>query len=417
MKARYFSWVIVFILFLLDLVSYIDRSAIAYAVPLILIALHIKAAKMGLILGAFGIGYFITTLTGGFLADRLGPRLIFLIFSLLWAVAMVGTALMASFVAGYCARFALGFGEGPFSPAIARTFGNWLSPVSRGKALSNTLCAVPASLAIGAPICTTLILALGWRWMFGILSMLIGLWWLVCLIFFADTPQQSRFVSDSRDITDTAPKVSYQRYGWQQWRILLKNKTVLSNCWGFFTFGFLLFFLMTWLPYFLQQAYHLDLKQIGLFAFLPWAVAAMMLWLVGYLSDFIYTKTNCLRYARSYPIILGQLLSLLCIVPIIVWHQLTITLIFMVLAVGFSLSNNTCFYATNIDIQKSHSGGLLGIMNAGFALSGFIAPSLAGYLVQHTGSFHSVFYLIIGLTLSSVLFALFCHRPDQDILT
>jgi ACS family hexuronate transporter-like MFS transporter len=413
MQQKNYRNIIITLLFSLDLISYIDRSAIAYAVPLILVSLHLDTGSMGLILGAFGIGYFITTLCGGFLADRWGPKIVFLSFSVLWALAMIGNAVMASFAAGYAARFFLGLGEGPFSPSIARSISNWLPEHNRTRALSNTLVSVPLSLAIGAPICTTIISSLGWRWMFGILCVVVLIWWPFCLIFFNNSPAQSRFVIDAED--EVEPAVS-QKFTRKDWKLIIRNKTFISNCFGFFVFGYLLFFLMNWLPYYFIKIYDLKLKQVGYFAFLPWILGALFLWCGGYLSDYIYRRTQSLRASRTSIIFIGQFFSIVCIIPLVVYHNTTVMLTFIPLAVAFSLVNNTCFYVTNIDLCKSRSGSLLGIMNAGFALSGFVAPAVTGFLVRDSGNFHSAFYLVFGLTILSLIMTSCFHRPDKDVL-
>jgi MFS transporter, ACS family, hexuronate transporter len=74
-RARY-CWFIIFLLFAITAVNYIDRAAISYAISATERDLGLSPADRGIILGAFGIGYAITTLIGGFAVDRYGPRLV-----------------------------------------------------------------------------------------------------------------------------------------------------------------------------------------------------------------------------------------------------------------------------------------------------------------------------------------------------
>lgn len=197
------------------------------------------------------------------------------------------------------------------------------------------------------------------------------------------------------------------------WKFLLTNTTLLTNYWAFFVFGYFLFFFMAWLPAYLEHQYHLNLTQVGLFSILPWAVAALLLWAVGYLSDYLFRTTACLRYARTYPIAAMQLLAAICVVPIIYSHHIIVTIIFLSLAIGFSMGSNAPFYAVIADIAKARAGTALGIMDSTFAFAGFLAPALTGYAVEKTGSFTSPFIILAVLALSSVILMLAFHRPDQ----
>src|SRR5260370_33093488 len=71
-RTRY-RWFIIFLLFAISAVNYIDRAAISYAIPLMQRDLGLSPADTVIILGAFGIGYAIPTLVGGFPLDRCSP--------------------------------------------------------------------------------------------------------------------------------------------------------------------------------------------------------------------------------------------------------------------------------------------------------------------------------------------------------
>jgi len=74
MRPTRYRWFIVFLLFAITTVNYIDRAAISYAIPLIERELRLSPEQAGAVLGAFGLGYAITTLLGGFAVDRYGAR-------------------------------------------------------------------------------------------------------------------------------------------------------------------------------------------------------------------------------------------------------------------------------------------------------------------------------------------------------
>lgn len=73
-KASKFRWVIILLLFTITATNYVDRSAISYAITAIAQQFQLDGNAVGLILGAFGIGYLVTTFVGGITVDRYGPK-------------------------------------------------------------------------------------------------------------------------------------------------------------------------------------------------------------------------------------------------------------------------------------------------------------------------------------------------------
>lgn len=428
MRRTRFRWVIIGLIFFITVVNYIDRSAIAYGIGDIARDLgfsqHDKAILSGFILAAFSIGYMLTTFFGGILADRHGARVTLFWAALVWSLAIGLTGLAVGFVMLASARVLLGVAEGPNFPAMNRAVADWLSSHERAIALSNSLVAVPLALAIGAPVVTQLIIHAGWRGMF-IVLMLLGVIWLPLWWFlFRDFPEHSRHVNQAelehireQSVADRAASAAVthdrRRHIKGMWKFLLSNPTLLANDWSFFVFGYYLFFFMTWLPSYLQQVYQLNLRQIGIFSILPWLLAAVLLWGFGYLSDALLRRTGSLRIARSHPIWISQLLAGLCILPVIFVHDLSVMLVFISLAVGLSMGPNAAFYAINVDVARERAGTALGVMDTFFAISGFAAPLVTGWVVGMTHSFNNAFWLMALLALSSVVVVILFHHPDR----
>ena len=187
-----FRWIVIILLLYITIANYIDRSAIAFAIRDIQAELRLGPAEIGLILGAFGLGYAVTTFLGGIAVDRWGARAVLLTAAVLWSASIGATGLAGGFLTLYIARTVLGVAEGPNFPALTGAISLWLAPHERAIALGNTLVAVPLALAIGAPAATQLILAFGWRGMFFALTALSAIWIPVWLIFFLTTRSSRR---------------------------------------------------------------------------------------------------------------------------------------------------------------------------------------------------------------------------------
>ncbi|MEM6581824.1 MAG: MFS transporter [Pseudomonadota bacterium] len=419
-QATRFRWSIILLLFLVNVVNYIDRSAISYAAHAIQSEFGLSASQLGLVLGAFGIGYLLTTLPGGYFADRFGPRVTFAVAVLLWSLAIGSTAVVAGFTMLYCARMVLGLAEGPSFPAHSRIVESWLPPHERSTAMGTALIAIPLALAIGAPLTTYAIVEFGWRIMFFGLAAAGLLWLPIWLWFCSDIPASSRFVNaaELKHINkgrDNAKSGTANRLSRSDIRILLTTPSLLASYWSYFVFGFLLFFVMTWLPEFLRTTYHLDIKQIGWAAAIPWATAAVALYAVGRISDGVLLRTGRLRLARTYPMAILHAVVALAVLPLAFVDSLVLALTCIAIAVAAGLGANPVFYAVIADIVPRRAGTCMGVMNSGLALAGFLAPVVTGFALDITGDFSVVFGLIVVLAASSVLGLLIWHHPDRDV--
>jgi MFS transporter, ACS family, hexuronate transporter len=423
MTPTRFRWFIVFLLFAITIVNYIDRAAISYAIPVIQRELGFSATESGAILGAFGLGYALTTLLGGFAVDRWGARIVLTIAAVLWSLSIGLTALATGVAMLYAARVLLGVSEGPNFPAMTGAVTHWLSPHERATALGNALLAVPLALAIGGPIVTHLLIWLDWRLTFAVLFALSAAWVPLWWFLFRDSPSESRFVNQAEldhiqthhEAVSRRPRAVLRTWpNGEVIRALLSNRTLLANTWAFFVFGYFLFFFMTWLPSYLERKYGLNLGAVGLFTVLPWLAAAVTLWLFGRWSDALLANTGRLRIARSYLIAGTQLVAAIAVIPVAMTDNLNVAIAGITVAVAASMGANAAYYAVNVDIVPERAATALGIMDFAFALAGFLAPAITGWVLNIRGSFTDGFLLMTGLALSSVLVVMLFHRPDED---
>ena len=397
------------------MVNYIDRASIAYAINVIEYEFRLSPSEVGSILGVFGLGYSLSTFLGGLAADHLGAKRTLVGATLGWMAATVLLGCANGFLVIMIARLSLGLSEGANFPGMTRALSDWLPENERARALSFALMAVPLALALGGPLVSSLLTYTSWRVTYFILAGIVLLWVPVWVIYFRDNPADSSHVNPKElaHIRDKAQTQTQLKYPTNPWSILLRNKTLLANYWAFFVFGFYLFFFMTWLPEYLHKTYDLTMMKTGFYTFFPWLLGALLMWGCGHITDRIYMHTKNLRWSRSYPIIMSQLLAALCVLPIIFTRKIDTAMIFISLAVGFTMSANPAFYAVNIDVIKERAGTALGIMELMFALSGFFAPTLTGYIVSWSGHFQAVFWVLAGLGLSSTVTTWLFHNTAK----
>jgi MFS family permease len=385
--------------------------------------LGFSATESGAILGAFGLGYALTTLLGGFAVDRWGARIVLTVAAVLWSLSIGMTALAAGVATLYAARVLLGVSEGPNFPAMTGAVTHWLSPHERATALGNALLAVPLALAVGGPVVTQLLAWLDWRLTFAVLFALSAAWVPLWWFLFRDSPADSRFVNQAEldhiqshhEAVTRRPRAVLRTWpGMNVVAALLTNRTLLANTWAFFVFGYFLFFFMTWLPSYLERKYGLNLGAVGLFTVLPWLAAAFTLWLFGRWSDALLASTGRLRIARSYLIAGTQFVAAIAVIPVAMTDSLTVAIAGITVAVAASMGANAAYYAVNVDIVPERAATALGLMDFAFAIAGFLAPAITGWVLNIRGSFTDGFLLMAVLALSSVVVVLLFHHPDKD---
>lgn len=402
-ESAYYIPIIIFIIFLILIGNYLDRSAIAYAISPIKQTFNLNNVHFGLIGSAFGIGYLFMTIGGGVLVDFYKAHRVLTVSNIIWSIACTMIGLATGFWSLFILRFLLGIAEGPSFPAVTQVVAHWLPLSKRVRTMSFALASVPFASVIGAPLISHLIVLYNWRITFiilGVLGLLLAIVWYV---FYQDFPK------DRRQNSSIAVEEHFSK---TSWGFILSNRSLLANNYAYFTYGYTFFFALIWLPGYLEQTYGLHLKQIGWFLIAPWLTATLLLIAGGFLSDRLLEKTKKLRIARSHIIWLCQGLSAICFIAVLISHTLISSLVFISLGLGFSLMPNAVFYSLNIDLAKDRAATSLGLMDCFFACGGILAPILTGFLSYMTGNFKAAIFLLISLTITSVLGIIFFQHPD-----
>src|ERR1035441_3603568 len=172
-------WVLIFWMFVISAIAYLDRVNISIAGHFIQEEFHLSNVQLGWIFSAFVLGYALFQAPGGKLADRFGPRRILLLAAVWWAVFTSLTALVPATLANALAvllavRFALGLGEAVVYPASNRLVASWIPSGERGIANGLIFAGVGAGAGVTPPLIAYILTHYGWRWSFWI-SAVIGL--------------------------------------------------------------------------------------------------------------------------------------------------------------------------------------------------------------------------------------------------
>src|SRR3979490_2185958 len=138
-------WRVLILLGLSIFISYIDRSNLSIAAPLIKDELHLSSSQLGLLLSSFFWTYAFLQLISGWLVDRLNVNWVFAGGFFLWSVATIVTGLVHGFFLLFVLRLLLGVGESVAYPSYSKIISLHYREEHRG--IANSM--VSAGLALG----------------------------------------------------------------------------------------------------------------------------------------------------------------------------------------------------------------------------------------------------------------------------
>ena len=385
-----YRFVIAAFCFVLGLVNYLDRVVISFAIKPIESDMQIQDASFGLLMSAFAIGTLSVNALSGFLLDRFGVKIIWSIGLFTWSIVMVLQGFVEVFWMFIALRVLLGIGEGVNFPAMNRALVDWMQPRELGRAISFSLLGVPLALLLGGLVLAPLIVDVGWRWSFIILGILGGVLGFIFLFIYREPPEHRE--DTQRTNVEPIPL-----------RQLVLNPTLLATSWSFFAFGWVLFFGLSWLPGYLEQTWDMKLDSVGFFSTLPWALAILLMPIGGWISDRLMIRTGSTRRSRVHLIWICQLISVLCFIPVMFVDSVTWAVLFISLAIGFSMAPNSPYYSICADLFKGRAAAATGIIVTFFSISGIACPAITGWLAEAGGGFTSAFLALCIVVTTGVL--------------
>jgi MFS transporter, ACS family, hexuronate transporter len=256
-----------------SIINYLTRSTLAVAAPTILQDLHITEKQYSWIVSAFQGAIMLQPLCG-YVLDVIGLRLGFALFAVAWSLVSMAHALAHSWQAFAWLRGLLGLNEGSANPAGMKATAEWFPAKERGLAggIYNIGASVGSMLA--PPLVVWAILRYNWQTSFvitGGLGLIRAAFW---LLVYNPPEKHSALSGRERDYILSGQEQRLQSDGT---RPSIRNILRQRNFWGIAVPRFLADptwgTLSMWLPLYLSSVRHLDLKQIALYAWLPFLAA------------------------------------------------------------------------------------------------------------------------------------------------
>lgn len=385
------------ILFAAYLLCYMDRMAIATAIPFIAKDFGLSPLGMGGVLSAFFIGYALMQVPGGMLADKFGPRRVMTASIVGWSLFTVLTGIANSLSMLLTIRVLFGLSEGSFPPSASKTITLWFPPDEVGRANGFQLAAVQIGAAV-APLCVSWIIG-QWGWRVVFYSLLVPGLLLALLVwtFIQDTPATIEHPSPLTE--HVAPSIGE----------VLKMPAVRWCAVTIFLWSVAAWGLMNWLPTYLLQARGFSLSKMGLMGSLPYLAAALGYYLGGHFSDCYFTTR------RQIPIVIGLLAGgvttyLAAAAPTGEWAivALILSFLFVFIAAG------GIFTMPLLIVPRQAVGAAFGFINTASMFAAFLSPLAVGYVLGAThGDFTKVLYGFVVFFVVAAVVALKIGSPTS----
>src|SRR5262245_19731471 len=419
-------WLMIGMIFVVDVLMFIDRVNISIAAKYIIPEYGLTDVQMGSVFSAFVLGYALLQIPGGWLGDRFGPRRVLAVAIFWWSVftavtAVAGELLLVSLLgivgSFIVVRVLIGAGEAAALPNRNRLVANWIPPHERALAIGIGGSGSMLGAAVTPPLIVAIMLTLGWRAAFYLAGAVgIGLaavwYWLA-----RDQPEQHpwlnptelRYITQATDDT-THPHHTATRSS--PWPALLRNKSLWCVTAAYFTIGYIAYLYFSWFYLYLVNVRGFSITHGGFYGSLPFLTAAVVAPLAGWLSDHLSQRYGK-RIGRCMLGIIGLLLGAgwIC-AGAAATHPLWAA-VFLSFGAGSLFLGVPAYFATTIDLAKTHAGIAGGFMNMGGNLGGALSPTLTPLLAHHFG-WDGALYASAGLAVAGALFWLGVH-PEREI--
>ncbi|QHM77447.1 Hexuronate transporter [Mixta theicola] len=402
--------VVALLLFCAGMLNYLDRAALSVMAPLVKKDLDINDAQMGILFSCFFIGYCAFCFIGGWAADRFGPRRVYAWAAGVWSLFCGATALVTGFMHLLVVRMLFGIGEGPMGTTTNKSISNWFPKQEVGRAVGFTNAGQPLGAAIAAPIVGLVGLQFGWRIAFVVIAAL-GFVWVACwLLLFRDRPEDHPRVSagERKLITSQRPaslatEVAPQQDSHSLWRYVF-SLPVIGVASAFFCFNYIQYFFLSWLPSYLTDYQHLDIKSMSIIGILPWLGATAGFLGGGMISDMLYRRTQNFLLSRKLVIFVGLAVAAVCVL-LTAWSQsVTMAVTLITLASVFAyMTPQACWSLLQDIVPAGRIGTAGGFVHLLANLAGILSPGITGFLIQYGGGYHSAFVLASILALAGML--------------
>lgn len=395
-----YRWYVVGMLWFTGFFNYADRQAIFSVFPLLERELGLDSVQLGLLGSSFALVYGICAPFAGNIVDRVRRKSAVLGGLFVWSAICSATALSRNFIQLLFFRAAEGLGETFYFPAAMSIISDYHGKRTRSRAMGTHQTSVYAGTIAGGFFGGLVGQHYGWRSsfvVFGMLGIVLGFVLMKLLV------EPARGAADHADSGVPLHTVEKKMPIGEFLRVIWTTPTVLILMVAFMLDNFVGMVLLTWMPKFLYDKFHLSLAIAGLTATIFIQVASMVGSPVGgWLADVLRRRFAGGRIAV-------QMIGLLGAAPFVIWCGQTLSVQSLILSLTvwgfFKGMYDANIFASMLDVVPPKARGTaVGFMNmTGWLVGAGTAPVLIGYIARRSSLGFAISIAAIALVLASAL--------------
>ena len=376
MRSR---WLVLALLWIAFFTAYLDRVNITIAGPTLMKTFGLTPHQFGYVLAAFTAGYALLQVPGGIFADRFGAKRMLVIALLVWSLFTGLTGLATSLGMLLFIRFLFGVGEGLENGAHFRALGDWFSSKERSGASGLFHTALALGPAIAAPVAAHLLRVVGWQALF-LFFTIPGI--VVAVLIVTLFPGRPPASLEQSEVLPPA------RGGWQE---VLKDPRTWCAFATYLCFNVAFWGFLGWMPSYLNETRHIDLKALGNVASIPYYCGFVGLLALGLLGRSVLYGYRPALVGVSY------LLAGLGLFVAFRAADVATSVMGLAGAAFFLYGGFGPFWAIVLDfVPEPFRAAFAGFVNFGGQIGGFFAPIVVGAIVTATKSYSGGFIFMIG---------------------
>jgi MFS transporter, ACS family, glucarate transporter len=375
---------------LLNLVSYVDRSCISVAAPLIGHELRLSPTQLGAMFSSFFLSYALLQAPWGMLADRLGPRRIVATAVAAWCTFTALTGAAGNYVSLLIVRFAFGATESALGPSISSAFGLWIPDANRTTAFGIFLAGGRIGGALAPIIAAFLVARYGWRVSFVVLA-LAGV--AMPFLWLRAVPSA---IAPAREKEQSARKALLS----ERFVALMLVVFGYTVMWQFFS---------TWYPTYLVERRGYTLAEAARYESVPFLLGIASNWLGGFVCDALCRRwgvplgrgfLGCISLVSSGALFYFGIVSANRAAP---WM--------FAAAAGAGDIILPLAWNAAADLGGKSAGAFGGLMNSASNLGAFISPLLLGAAIERWKNWDEVLIIGAASTFAAALLWIPVHWP------
>ncbi|MDH6153540.1 MULTISPECIES: MFS transporter [Paraburkholderia] len=311
MKIKGIRWWMVALVAAGLIINYLARNTLSVAAPTMMKELNITTEQYSHVVVAWQLCYAFMQPVAGFVLDTIGTKAGFAVFALVWSVACAAAAWATGWRSLAVFRGILGLAESAGIPAGVKATSEWFPAKERSVAIGwfNIGSSIGALLA--PPLVVWALFHGRWQLAFVIVGVAGIVWSVLWMIIYKHPRNQKLLANAERDYILSGQEAKHHddiNTPKRNWRAMLASRDfwaigiprILSEpAWQTFN---------AWIPLYMMTERHMNLKEVAMFAWMPFLAADIGCVLGGYLSPLFhkYAKVS-LFTSRKMVFVVGAL--------------------------------------------------------------------------------------------------------------